>query len=500
MATDVLSSLPVELLTIVVANLEWKDYAAFRLTCRRIEDAMFSSFARNSFTTCRVMRTPESIQTLIDISKSRLGPFVQRLSISTEVLCPIPEIFDSPWPSQSDFAAEMTADQEAFISTGFDRDMLTQALVNLQSVQSIQVRKVYSTASYSTSTTPRDPSVKQRSLGLKKILLEQQETAESDARQIPPTRAGDVHSDMTCIYSTFLALGKANTHVKALEFAVKVGSNCKALQIPPCIAPSAIPVLAQLESLGLSISPVPSLGPPRGPSLTQGEPRMTSTHGLRVLLQYTTQLRSLHLSLDGLHDRYDGFIEWLASVPPHEAPIQDALPQSPPAITLNYLRDLRINGVRGVHVQDLLSVVRKLAPTLEELHFHRVHLESRLQDQVSTSGAPGRLWTELLKSLDTEPTPELRRLCIWDAKETVGVGVIHHMRRVPRDVTFAKGLERYASCAYSGPAMKQALEAMIHYLEGDGSWTFQSREGKWTFSRSKHGPKKMLFNVHMLSS
>lgn len=472
MATDVLSALPVELLTIVVTHLEWKDYAAFRLTCRHIEGTIFSSFARDSFMTCRVMRTPESMQTLIDISKSRLGPFVKHLSISTELLCPSSR---NSWPSQSVFGVEMTPNQEAFISTGCDRDMLTQALVNLQSVQSVQVRPVYSAASYSTSTTPQDPSVKQRSLGVRKILLEQEETAESGARVNHPTREGDVHSDMACIYSTYLALGKTNIHLTELEFAVKGSFSCKALQIPPCISPSAIPVLARLKSLVLSVTPRPR------------------SHGVRDLLQYTTQLRSLSISFHGLRNRHDGFVQWLASLPPPEAPTRDTLLQSPPAVNFNCLRKLQLNGLYGVYVRDLRKVVRKFAPKLEELHFHGTRLETRSQDQGSTSGAPGSLWIEFLKSLDTEPVHKLRQLCIKKVEETNHVVGIHDRHQVPCDVTFAQGLERYVSCAYSGPAMKQALEAMVHYLAGDSSWTPRSQEGKWTFKQGKHEPKGISF-------
>lgn len=469
MATDVLSALPVELLTIVVAHLKWKDYAAFRLTCRHIEGAMFSPFARDSFTTCRVMRTPESIQTLIAISKSRLGPFVKHLSISTELLCPSSR---NSWPSQSVFGVEMTPNQEAFIFTGCDRDMLTQALVNLQSVQSIQVRPVRSAASYSTSTTPRDPFVKQRSLGLRKILLEQ-EIAESSARVDRPTRGGDAHSDMACIYSTYLALGKTNLHPTELEFAVKGSFSCKALQIPPCIASSAIPVLGRLKSLVLSVTCRPR------------------SRGVRDLLQYTTQLRALSISFHGLQNRHDGFVEWLASLPPPEAATRDTLLQSPPAVNFNCLRKLQLNGLYGVYVQDLLSVVRKFAPRLEELHFHGTRLETSPQDQGSTSGAPGNLWIEFLKSLDTEPIYKLRQLCIKKVGETNHVVGIHHRHQVPCDVTFAQGLERYVSCAYSGPAMKHALEAMVHYLAGDSSWTPQSQEGKWTFKQGKDEPKEI---------
>lgn len=424
MALDMLSSLPVELVTMVVAHLEWNDHAACRLACRRIEEAMFPSFARDSFMTCRVMRTPESIQTLIDISKSRLGSFVQCLIVSTEVMCALTEASRNPWPSESGLDAFLTTDQEAFIYTGCDRDMLTEALGNPQSVRSVQILPVFGSAPYSMSTTPRSPSAQRRSLGLRQILLEREKIAEPDSKS-RPTRPGDVHSDRACVHSTILALGKANTHLREMHLVVKGGFNCKALHIPPFIAPSAMPVLVRLESLTLNVTPSRSLEPVRGAGLPQAETRMASTHSLRVFLQYTTQLRKLSLKLSRIRNEDDGFVEWLAAVPSPEGPTRDVLPQSPPAITLSCLRKLCIDSVYGVRVQSLLSVVRKFAPTLQELRLHQLRLETSSQDQVSTSRAPGDLWAEFLKSLDTELMHELHCLALGKVEETVHFDFMH---------------------------------------------------------------------------
>lgn len=481
MALDMLSSLPVELLTMMVAHLEWTDHAACRLTCRRIEAAMFPSFARNSFTTCRVMRTPESIQTLIDISKSRLGPFVQRLIVSTEVMCALTQASRNSWPSESGLDAVLTADQEAFICSGCDRDMLTEALVNLQSVRSIQILPVFGSAPYSMSTTPRSPSAQQRSLGLRQILLEREKITEPDSKKDRPTRAGDVHSDRACVHSTLLALGKATSHLREMDLVVKGGFNCEALHIPTFIAPSAMPVLVRVERLTLNVTPSRSLVPVRGSILPQTKSRMTSTHGLRVFLQYTTQLRNLSLSLNRLRNKDDGFVEWLAAVPSPEAPTRAVLPQSPPAITLSCLRKLLLDSVYGVRVQSLLLVVRKFAPTLQELHFSRLRLGTSSQDQVPTSRAPGDLWTEFLKSIDTKLMNELHYLSLKNVKETIYFDFANRTHRISWDTKFAKGQGRFESCAYSGPAMRHALDGMAHYLRGDSAWTPPTGEGKWRF-------------------
>lgn len=344
-----------------------------------------------------------------------------------------------------------------------------------------KVLAVFGEAPYSMSTTSRSPSAQQRSLGLRQIPLEREKIAEPDSKKDRPTRSGDVHSDRACVHSTFLALGKANTHLREMYLAAKSGFNCKALHIPPFIAPSAVPVLLRLESLILNVTPSRSLEPVRGPNFPQAGTRMASTHGLRVFLQYTTQLRKLSLKFDRLRNKDDGFVEWLAAVPSPEAPTRDVLPQSPPAITLSCLRKLCIDSVYGVRVQVLLSVVRKFAPTLQELRSHRLRLETSSQDQVSTSREPGDLWSKFLNSLDTELMHELHYLSLGKVKESVHVDFAHRTRRVSYDITFAKGQGRYEMCAYSGPAMRQALDGMVHHLQGASAWTPPTGEGKWRF-------------------
>lgn len=497
MATDILSNLPVELLTIVVANLYWEDYTAFRLTCRRIEAAMFSNFARDSFTRCFVMRTPESMQTLIEISKSRLGPFVEILSVSAEVLRSTEGSSRDSRPSGPPSKTRLTADQEAFISTGCDREMLTEALLNLRSVQFIHIRNVYSPASYSMSTASWDRSARQRSLGVRRILLQQEEMIEAAASREPPTVYGDVHSQRACFYSTLLALGKADARPNKLWIGGNSNSGfyCKALHIPACIALSVIPVFAQIESLHLSVSPGTNVGPARGPFLPGLMPQGISTYDVRVFLQHMTRLRDLSLTLNSLENLYDGFIEWLASVPASEVATQGTLPQSPPSITLNCLQELGLQIIYGIRVQALLSVARKFAPTLQKLHLHKVHLETSLQD-ASTPRPPGSVWTEFLKSLEIDLSDELQDLYLGDLMETEHTGLTHHPPRVPRGVTFHKGQKHYRSCQYSGSAMKEALETMIHYIEGDSSWTPSSQEGEWRFTRSKKSKKKKEFKHH----
>lgn len=368
--------------------------------------------------------------------------------------------------------------------------MLTEALLKLQSIQSIQIRNVYSNPSYSMSTAPRHPSGKQRSLGLRRILLKQEETIEAAASRERPTVAADDHSERACLYSTLLALGRAGTRPEELEVTNNVGFDCKTFHIPACIASSVIPVLGQLEVLLLSISPGTSVGPVRGPSLPGVRPQNITTHDVRIFLQYMPRLRTIRLRFSGLENRYDGFIEWLASAP--SGATQDTLPQTPPAIAFSCLQGLFLPYILGIHVQDLILVVRKLVPTLQNLKFNWVHLETSLHDHTSAPSGPGSVWTEFLHSLKIELSNELRWLCLSEVMDTEHTDLTHNTLRVSRDVIFAKGQKHYQACSYSGPAMRQALEAMIHYIEGDNSWASSTWEGNWRFYHGKHGTENDL--------
>ncbi|KAJ0119801.1 hypothetical protein J7T55_014005 [Diaporthe amygdali] len=464
-APDMLSSLPVELLTNVVDQLSWIDYMACRLTCRRIEAVTSPSFSRDAFTTCCIIRTPESIQTLIDVSKSRMSSHVKTLVVSTEVLC---------------FPNESFSDQDAFISTGCDREMLTEALQNLHSIQTVQLRTISPSRSVNMSATPRDPSLKRRSFGMKKIIFEQEKMMGSDGKILRPTLAGNSHFNRLGFHSTLLALGKANARPKGLSiFGMGSTRDPISLRIPRCIALSAIPVLARLEKLALDVCPGTHKGSVSNPAYPRVENRVVSTHDLRSFLQHVPRLKSLCLFLNCFENQGDGFVEWLGSDPPPEGLALGLQPRPSPAITFNYLQALTICFIRGVRVQAMLSVLRKFAPTLVILQLEGVHLENSLSDHASPPSAPGSVWAELLEHIKAEPSHKLWKLSLLELMETDHASPAPLESRALREVTFAVGQKQYENCSYEGREMGKAVEGMVRLLRGDSSWTPSFRDGRF---------------------
>lgn len=247
------------------------------------------------------------------------------------------------------------------------------------------------------------------------------------------------------------------------------GFDQEALHVPACIASSIIPVVLQLESLIIDVSPdfcVRSL-PPSG--LPRANPQDISTNDLRSFLHYMPGLKILDITLNRLNHRHDGFVEWLSLVPFPGAHTFGLGPQSPPASTFSRLHTLGLCSVREVYVKALLSSIRKFAPTLQEL---------RLQ-QMLFPLAPGSLWAEFLESLKTEFSDKLRVLYLSKLTETNHLNPAPHASRGLHKVEFVVDEDHYASCVYSGPGMRQALDGVVQSLQSDEFLIRNFRGGQW---------------------
>lgn len=195
-----------------------------------------------------------------------------------------------------------------------------------------------------------------------------------------------------------------------------------------------------------------------------------------------TLLQCLHLELNGLNGNDGRFVEWLTSVPSPDGPNGFALPQPPPPVTFDHLQEITLHHIYGVHVQAMVSLPRKFAPTLRELRLYSIELKTSLPGSGSTPRALGSLWTAFLKSLQAELGDKLQSLLLSNVMK-----MPYHF--LDHFVSFATEQGRYGLCACSGPVMKHAVEAMIHYIEGDSSWTPLTREGTWKLERSRDGIK-----------
>lgn len=81
------NKVPLEVLLRISSHLTTPELGALRLTCRSIEQSMFNTFMREFFTKRQFMLTEDSLQALIDISKSRLSDCLSHVIVGTNE-CP----------------------------------------------------------------------------------------------------------------------------------------------------------------------------------------------------------------------------------------------------------------------------------------------------------------------------------------------------------------------------------------------------------------------------
>lgn len=151
MSSPSITTIPLEILIQVASYLDTKDYGAVRQTCRHLEVSLFRTFALKYFSKIQFMRTEFSLQALVDISESRLSPFLKHVAIGTDIISSLgafegsarvaPRYANTNHTMHTNYNIErqirynrfsqLAADQEVFISTGQDQQMLIRAFRNL---------------------------------------------------------------------------------------------------------------------------------------------------------------------------------------------------------------------------------------------------------------------------------------------------------------------------------------------------------------------------------
>ncbi|KAI1505981.1 hypothetical protein F5X99DRAFT_366786 [Biscogniauxia marginata] len=465
-----LTNVPLEILLQITSYLTIADYGAVRLTCKQIEDSLFRSFAHNYFRKMQFMRTDFSLQALIDISQSRLAPFLKHVVIGTEILdpgvCHIP--ISADYRRRTDGRTNVTAneikynkfstmcaDQVVLLSTGHDQQMLSEAFSNLNlDVIGIRSPPVYGPA-------PRDACT---SLGTAKVHRE----TSIDLKRVGiyygwggDARDSTTRANVSCVHNILSALGKSGLSPKKLETTmggILLGDD--AFIIPSFMQKTLLPVLSKLEELDIKVDGSSTryrqIIAPAGES-----PYKVETYYLRNFLSHLTHLERLHLqlSLD-----YDGFFSWLGSPPSIEdyrGPPGFEPPGSP---VFAHLSELTLTKCT-IPVEDMLHIVRKFSRTLRKLSLHQVTL---------SDGA--------LRLLNHEP-----RVDIW-------VGFLTKLARIGRDIReihfndpaqrsgnaergllFRDGEISSPHFSYTGPNMREELESLSQKVKiPESHWYLRS--------------------------
>ncbi|KAH9893854.1 hypothetical protein F4778DRAFT_298349 [Xylariomycetidae sp. FL2044] len=393
MEPSCLSILPTELLCQVALNLDVRDYNTLRLTCKQLESRTFDPFARKYFSERRVFRTEQKLQSLIDISKSRLCSFVKSVIIlirSTE----FDDLTIEGFPPNEEGLArydEMKAkalDDKILCSTGQDRVLLTEAFSNLHL----------------------------DTVGLHGLIVQD---GRYDGIVLDPVGL------ITCHQSLLLALGQSNARVKRFEASGMeyTGLSPTGLRIPPYLEKSIVPVLHRLESLHLTLKPDPrSL---RLISSDEGKQSPILNYDLRAFLGHTTNLKSLYLSLGRFTP--DDFFAWLASGPvrPGERqPDLTARPNPSPPV-LNQLGNLALHNI-NIKVLDLMAAVKKL-PALKELSLLKISLVAEASPHApSLPCQHSQVFPNFLQKL--KHCVDLQRFAIMDPCDVVIQEEVPHMK------------------------------------------------------------------------
>lgn len=278
MASSLLIALPVELLCLVASHLDnGTDYGSLRATCKHAEASLFGLFAKKYFSHFQVIRTDFSLQTLVDISKSRFAPYLKQVILGTEV----PEQqYPLRYPDiSSSYEVEgPVVDQETFMSSGCDREMLIEAFKSLP-LEVVGIRD--------DDFLPLYPPIRRR------MELLPFSKKSHGYNTVARSRAGgcqywDVSQAVSCLQTLLDALGRANATPKTL----KTMMDCRNLEerafeiSSPERLETLQPVLHHLQSLELEVS------------------AGAWTQNLRLFLSQTDGLQSLRLHFtSGMKDR-----------------------------------------------------------------------------------------------------------------------------------------------------------------------------------------------------
>ncbi|KAI1153228.1 hypothetical protein F4825DRAFT_449724 [Nemania diffusa] len=154
--------MPLEVLLQITSYLTTPDYGHLRGTCKQLEALLFRAFSREFFSKRQFALVEFSIQTLVDIAKSRLGPSLTHLIIHVEhpYFNPVSLGFRfgpmhrSPRgpPEINRLHAECINHTE-FVTTGLDAEMLSDALKHLPNLETIGMRDFRSESRHRDDTT-----------------------------------------------------------------------------------------------------------------------------------------------------------------------------------------------------------------------------------------------------------------------------------------------------------------------------------------------------------
>ncbi|EUC29583.1 hypothetical protein COCCADRAFT_29369 [Bipolaris zeicola 26-R-13] len=358
-----LLTIPLELLVAISALLPTEDLGALRLVCKQTEKSLYEWFSQEFFSKKQFMLTHTSLQALIDISKH--ASFSKKLThviIATNVYEEIPLRF-----RDEEAAARYVQgyeEQKALLSTGVDREMLSEAFSRLENLQTVGIRNFDSNkrtrdgkswSSWGATTVYRETGVR---------------LSFADRGSYSPEITTRFVSR---IFSSVLyALGRANRQPPQFEVLLRQhGLLDSAFFLPDFFLPTIEPVLRNMTTLLLNVSLVIRL------LHTHSNGASADLHpgrSLRHFLRHTPNLTHLRLNFEKhLVANNEAFLSWLSTPPP--PPTMPVSFLHPDPVALPLLKTLEL-GQQSVRADILTSLIARFAPTLEDLSLWRMNIHS----------------------------------------------------------------------------------------------------------------------------
>ncbi|KAI1755627.1 hypothetical protein F4782DRAFT_489346 [Xylaria castorea] len=462
-----LLNVPLEVLFQITSYLTTPEYGYLRRTCKQLEALLFGAFAREFFFKRQFALMEFSIQALVDIAKSRLGPSLTHLIIHVEhphsthptraMLAPRERLVrDNRHRAES-------INHTEFITTGLDVEMLSDAIKHLPNLETIGIRDFHS------RNRSRDNTV-WHSYGCPTFLRQT-----NGLLALPNTVSGEHHRGTEYIGHIFLTL------LRAIGNAAVSGQSSKVTRIEVLLHNSHLPdqtfkipdrfqaaaslALSKLEAIfldGLSESMldfvVDDIGDTTDPIMGLGY----------FLSRFLTKLSALqHLRLN--FQRYDyrsteRVLLWLANArsnPAHAtaSPMDSRSPAHnsedlpthfPPAPSFPNLQNLDI-GMATVSESVLLTLFKNYKSTLRGVSLHKIKLTCKHDTQVN-------LWARLCNKMAAADL-QLRTLRLSYLTQASGDGNL-----CPGEVTF-KGSKNIHVKTWRGSTFSQSVKDITNEME-----------------------------------
>lgn len=452
-----LLTLPLELLLHISTYLDTPDCGSLRLSCKQIENALHITFARKNFTTRQHMLTEFSLQALLDISESRMGPFVKTLFIGTDLyssdgLKHITHLHAHPnlhrgsagAVRRSKFVAESSS-QEALLNSGHDMELLTAALANL-TPDVIGVCDSYYSVRF-----PGNP-VLSPSYGATSLFRE---------TCIPSRHKSGIehaHFSSKCANKLLFAAARSKIAPKYLQFSFSQdGLIDFAFNIPKFLEKDLTRVLSGLDVLKLDLYGNIAVDTTRRCILPENDPsEEIYTYHLRRFLAHTSNIRSLCLDSPVSDDHHDHFLEWLAATPPASPPTITCSPDMapPPPVAFPRLRHLDL-GTLTVTDDELLAIVAKFKRTLKSLTLQKVLLVDDADEIYNRQNPPPNKWASFLQKLGRSGV-RLENIFIKGAEQ-------QNTGQIVATVSFTSNKQNVAK--HQGPDTMKAIRAFADNAE-----------------------------------